>query len=101
MLKLTGSTLSIENVVEVARSGRRVALLDGEVCARLQAAQEWVDHAVNADSVIYGVTTGFGPLATCLLSALRPRASRVWVTRRSPGRMRNTGLCAKEKVLWK
>ena len=73
MLILTGNDLVIEDVVKVARSGLKVASLDADVCGRMAISQAWVEEAVSAGSVIYGVTTGFGPLAT---TSIRPEEAR-------------------------
>ena len=74
MLKLTGSDLAIEDVVDVARFGKKVGPIDQEVQARMRQSQAWVESAVNAGEVIYGVTTGFGPLAT---TSIRPDQARI------------------------
>ncbi len=65
MVELTGETLTIEQVVAVARRGERVAALGDTARARMQRSAEWVGASVRADAeAIYGVNTGFGPLAT-------------------------------------
>jgi histidine ammonia-lyase len=54
--------LTIEDVVAVARDGRRVRL--AEVARqRMGHSRDWVDQAVRAGEQVYGVNTGFGPLA--------------------------------------
>jgi histidine ammonia-lyase len=63
-LSLTGSALTIEDVVTVARQGRPVAPYAPEAIARMQASREWIARAVEHDGkTIYGVNTGFGSLA--------------------------------------
>jgi len=65
MIELTGETLTIEQVVAVARHGERVAPLGGEVRTRMQHSHAWVDESIRqGGKVIYGVNTGFGSLAT-------------------------------------
>jgi len=64
MLVLTGNELTIEGLISVARHDRKVGPLPLEVAERLQASRAWVAQAVASGAVIYGVTTGFGPLAT-------------------------------------
>ena len=55
--------LGIGDLAAVAREGRRVAL--GEAAReRLAAARAVVDRVVAEERVAYGVTTGFGQLAT-------------------------------------
>ncbi|HLF89834.1 MAG TPA: histidine ammonia-lyase [Anaerolineales bacterium] len=64
MIHLTGEDLTIDQVVAVARHGERVAPLSEDVQVRMRASQAWVDAAVRGRTTIYGVNTGFGPLAT-------------------------------------
>lgn len=65
MITLTGNDLSIDEVVAVARRGEKVAPLDVPVRERMQLSNQWIEDAVAAgDRAIYGVNTGFGPLAT-------------------------------------
>ena len=64
MVSLTGERLTIEEVEAVARKGEAVDSLHADVASRLNASRSWVDQAVNEDQApVYGVTTGFGPLA--------------------------------------
>ena len=65
MITLTGNDLSIDEVVAVARGGEKVAPLDVPVRERMQLSNQWIEDAVAAgDRAIYGVNTGFGPLAS-------------------------------------
>lgn len=65
MITLTGSDLSIEEVVAVARGCEKVAPLDAPVRERMSRSNAWIEDVVAAgDRPIYGVNTGFGPLAT-------------------------------------
>lgn len=69
MIELTGEDLTIEQVVAVARGGERVAPLSAAVRARMSASHSWVEGAIQQDdAVIYGVNTGFGPLATTVIA---------------------------------
>ncbi len=62
-LVIGDAPLSISELVEVARYGRKVAV--GEAArARLAAARAVVDQVIADERVAYGVTTGFGQLAT-------------------------------------
>lgn len=64
--------LGIGELVDVARAGRRVAL--GAVAReRLAAARAVVDQVVAEERVAYGVTTGFGQLATTHIPVARVR----------------------------
>jgi histidine ammonia-lyase len=55
--------LSAADVVEVARRGRRVQL-DGAAVSALTAGRAVVDRLAAGDDPAYGVSTGFGALAT-------------------------------------
>ncbi|MBP7693610.1 MAG: histidine ammonia-lyase [Anaerolineales bacterium] len=74
MLALTGHSLSLEDVVAVARHGRLVAPYGPEALARIRASQAWVHRAVYAeDRLIYGVNTGFGSLAQARIAPAQTR----------------------------
>ncbi len=65
MIELTGETLTIEDVVAVARQGARIAPLSKTIRHRLQRSHDWVRATIQQDgNVVYGVNTGFGSLAT-------------------------------------
>lgn len=60
-VKITGKTLTIEEVVSVAYKRARVAPLDEETQNRMMASHAWLDNAINNDgSSFYGINTGFG-----------------------------------------
>jgi len=74
MIELTGETLTIEDVVAVARHGARVAPLSNTVRDRMQRSRDWVKAAIRQDGkVVYGVNTGFGSLATQQIAAEQTR----------------------------
>jgi len=65
MPKIIGEDLTIRQLVDVARGGAQVDALDKATTDRMQASATIVEEAVTSgQSPIYGVTTGFGPLAT-------------------------------------
>jgi histidine ammonia-lyase len=66
LVVLTGADLSIADVEAVARRGARAAL-DVHARDRMQEARDVVDRLVAAGEVVYGVTTGFGDLATTFI----------------------------------
>ncbi|MGH7482423.1 MAG: histidine ammonia-lyase, partial [Longimicrobiales bacterium] len=68
--RLTGSTLTLEDVARVAFEGDDVAL-DDDARRRIQAARAVVDAAVAEGRVVYGVTTGFGALAEVVIPTER------------------------------
>ncbi len=61
-LLLSGRDLTIDNVVEVAR-GRRAVALDPAAVERMRASRAVIERLVEAGTTVYGVTTGFGDLA--------------------------------------
>jgi len=61
-LPLTGTDLTIDNVIEVAR-GRREVALDPAAAARIRVSRAVIDRLVDEGATVYGVTTGFGDLA--------------------------------------
>jgi histidine ammonia-lyase len=61
-LPLTGRDLTIDNVIEVAR-GRRPVALDPDAVRRMAGARAVIDRLVADGTTVYGVTTGFGDLA--------------------------------------
>ncbi len=56
---LTGDTLSLGDLVSVARNGAEVEL-GGEVARRVLAGRAVVDAALAGDAPVYGLTTGVG-----------------------------------------
>ena len=62
-LVLTGADLTIADVEAVARAGRR-AVLDDDARGRMQESRDLIERLVAAGEVVYGVTTGFGALAS-------------------------------------
>lgn len=61
-VRLTGRTLTIDDVRRVAREGARLVVAD-EARTRVRAARAFVDKLAAADEPTYGVNTGFGTLA--------------------------------------
>ena len=60
---LTGADLTIDDVEAVARRGTSVAL-DADARGRIDEARAVIEALVSAGEVVYGVTTGFGDLAS-------------------------------------
>ncbi len=63
MIHLTGSTLSITDVLAVSRHKAKVAPYAPEVVARMRKSYQWVMEQIERGSTVYGVNTGFGSLA--------------------------------------
>ncbi len=65
-ITITGSGLSIEDVVRVARDGEKVRLAD-EALARIRSCRELLERKMAAGETMYGVNTGIGELASVRL----------------------------------
>ncbi|MEA2577233.1 MAG: histidine ammonia-lyase [Chloroflexota bacterium] len=63
---LTGSDLTIADIEAVARRGAPVAL-DPRARERMQEARDVIEELVADGAVVYGVTTGFGDLASTFI----------------------------------
>jgi histidine ammonia-lyase len=63
---LTGADLTIGDIEAVARRGASVRL-DEAARGRMQEARDVIDALVTDGAVVYGVTTGFGDLATTFI----------------------------------
>ena len=63
---LTGADLTVPDVEAVARHGVGVAL-DTHARDRMQEARDVIESLVAEGAVVYGVTTGFGDLATTFI----------------------------------
>ena len=65
---LTGADLTVPDIEAVARAGAP-ATLDDDARARMQEARDLIESLVAEGAVVYGVTTGFGALASTLIQA--------------------------------
>ncbi|HEY6406270.1 MAG TPA: histidine ammonia-lyase [Ktedonobacteraceae bacterium] len=64
MINLTGNSLSISDMLAVARQKIEVAPYAPEVVARMNESYQWiVDTIERGNTIVYGVNTGFGSLA--------------------------------------
>jgi histidine ammonia-lyase len=66
-VRLDGLSLTLADVAAVARGGRLVEL-DEEAVKRVEASSAAVREWENSDDVVYGITTGFGDLASVNIS---------------------------------
>lgn len=73
MIRLTGHDLAIKDVVAVARRNEPVGLDRGAARA-VEAAAKYVRQLMASSEPVYGVTTGFGDLASVRVSAEDARA---------------------------
>jgi histidine ammonia-lyase len=63
---VTGADLTVDDVEAVARGGV-TAQLDVHARARMQEAREIIEDLVAEGALVYGVTTGFGDLASTFI----------------------------------
>jgi histidine ammonia-lyase len=69
---IDGETLTIDEVVAVARTKAEVKL-SAKAEKRMQEAVNFVQQLINSGEVIYGVTTGFGPFSEVIISEEKAR----------------------------
>ena len=79
MIRLDGHGVSIDDVVQVARHAARVELTAAAV-ARMTAAREVVERLAEGEPK-YGISTGFGALATVSIPPERRRALQLALIR--------------------
>ena len=72
LVVLDGSPLSVADVVAVARYGAPVGVAPG-AAERMAPARALVERIVEDGSTVYGVTTGFGALASVRVSPAEAR----------------------------
>jgi len=63
---IDGENLTIEDVVAVARDGAEVEI-PKNVREKVKKCRQFLEEVVREKRVVYGVTTGFGPLATVII----------------------------------
>lgn len=66
VIEVDGETLTIDEVVSVARYNTRVKLAT-HARKKVEAAAKLIEKWVDTGEVIYGVTTGFGPLSELVI----------------------------------
>jgi len=66
-INLTGTGLTVEKVVEVARRGASVAL-DPEAKKRIEKCRALLEDKIQKKEIMYGVNTGIGELANVVLT---------------------------------
>jgi histidine ammonia-lyase len=66
-LIIKGEGLTIENVVEVARHGRKVELCPNAL-ARIKKCRAMLERKIEANEIMYGVNTGIGEFSEVVLN---------------------------------
>ncbi|MBQ8089209.1 MAG: aromatic amino acid lyase, partial [Pyramidobacter sp.] len=69
---LNGHSLTLEQLINVSRCGATVRLSEESV-SLINRASGLIENWVANNRVVYGVTTGFGDLATVKVDAARTR----------------------------
>lgn len=59
MIIINGTSLTVEQVAAVARTGEQVAI-SNEAKAAVNKARAYVEKKLDEKAVVYGLTTGFG-----------------------------------------
>ncbi|MDO8056137.1 MAG: aromatic amino acid ammonia-lyase, partial [Candidatus Hermodarchaeota archaeon] len=67
VVKLDGHSLTLQNVVDVARNDAQVTL-SSDAKKRVQTTAQLIAQWVKSGKIIYGVTTGFGPFSEVIIS---------------------------------
>lgn len=67
MISIDGNSLTIEDVIKVAREGEKVQLTEAAK-ASVTKSREYVDSLVDEERVVYGITTGFGKFSDVHIS---------------------------------
>ncbi len=65
-LVITGNDLTIENVVDVARQGRKVEL-SPDALERIKVCRAMLEKKIDANEIMYGVNTGIGEFSEVVL----------------------------------
>jgi len=64
---IDGTSLKLEDVINVARNNYSVKLADHAV-KNIKKSREYVENLVNEERVVYGITTGFGEFSKVSVS---------------------------------
>lgn len=67
IIELNGTDLTLEDIINVAYKGYKVALTD-DAKEKVEKSREIVDNIVNNNKVVYGITTGFGKFSDVVIS---------------------------------
>ena len=66
VLELNGEKLTISQLSNVARNSKRVSLGAGSI-VKINASRAMLDKWIKEGKVVYGITTGFGPMVSTLI----------------------------------
>lgn len=68
LIRLDGNSLTLEQVVDIARNGKKVELTTESIAA-IKASRETVEHLIGKGRIIYGINTGFGKFSDVAISS--------------------------------
>ena len=71
-VKLDGKSLTLENVIEIARNNAQV-ILSPDAKKRVETTAQLIAQWVKSGKIIYGVTTGFGPFSEVVIPPEKAR----------------------------
>jgi histidine ammonia-lyase len=66
-IAVNGNTLSLEELIQVARFGYEVAIAE-EAAVRVNESRAYVEKLVDEERIVYGITTGFGKFSNIAIS---------------------------------
>ena len=67
MIKIDGNSLTLDDIVNVARHHYQIELTP-EAISEVEKSREYVDQLVDSGEVVYGITTGFGNFSNVHIS---------------------------------
>ena len=68
-ISIDGHSLSISEVVEVARNNKKVGLSSKAKLA-IEKSRAWVEKSVAEGKVMYGISTGFGAFKNIVINKM-------------------------------
>jgi len=80
IITIDGGPLTFQDVIDVAHGGVEVRL-DESVAGRMQPARDLVERAVAENQTVYGITTGFGALASTHIDPAQAATMQVHLLR--------------------
>lgn len=67
MLYLDGNSLTLDDVIQVARFGRKVQISE-KAKDTVRQSRQYIDQLVESGRIVYGITTGFGKFSDVHIS---------------------------------
>jgi histidine ammonia-lyase len=67
MIRIDGNSLTLDEVMAVARFGKKVTI-DDQARENVRRSRRYIDQLVDEERVVYGITTGFGKFSDVHIS---------------------------------